>query len=629
EFRERTAFTLKGQTRHIEVFEGTYCMMSGPSYETHSEIQGLVGLGGGTVGMSTYPEVLAAAEQKMEVLGMSVVTNMGAGMCDEVLTHEDVQEVATALKATLRELFKDLLSGVSLPEREEAKPLATPPTAYPLVRGADSLSDEGVSELAAWVKALVPEPVKAVVKICIPEPSDAAKAETMAVRAKAAGLVADKKEMRAIVDDASVAAPLRAEVASVMHAMQEGSMSPEAAAEWLKTGAQTQAGVAGFNTDMCDVCDIYAHATPISTICPSLALAEGDASLLVALNKVAGAHVYKLTLAHHLQNTCVLPILKGLVAAGATAVYMDCPDVIPVRPEGTPNRMWYATHNDVVNWSAYHPIPSLVTPEAEEAPLAKALEEGLKPMERSTVFMVEGPAVPGQFIRNVAAKGAEWLCVGPVHAYTASRQLGLPVVLTPSNVETPCVTPSVVTAIAKASLPAVSTQAKSVTSTEAERFSVLTDVRMASLADAQRWSAILKEASPTATKLVLLPHTIAPTDTPLSLEGAKTLPGGQTIVGTEDCVYLFNHVAVGEDDVRLCIQCEPIRGAQVVGLKAVTMLFDSEEPVVLTDIVNFTGLNPLRGHNVKEFGPRFPDMSYLFPTEASDAAKVCGGSACS
>lgn len=67
---------------------------SGPNYESHSEIRKLVQLCPGSVGMSSVPEALAARMFGMQVYGMSLITNLGAGLSDEVLTHEDVKEVA-------------------------------------------------------------------------------------------------------------------------------------------------------------------------------------------------------------------------------------------------------------------------------------------------------------------------------------------------------------------------------------------------------------------------------------------------------------------------------------------------------------------------------------------------------
>ena len=74
----------------INLFEGNYCWMPGPAYETPAEIQFLKNLGGDAVGMSTVPEIECAKELDMDVLVFSVLTNFAAGLDDRLLKHEDV-----------------------------------------------------------------------------------------------------------------------------------------------------------------------------------------------------------------------------------------------------------------------------------------------------------------------------------------------------------------------------------------------------------------------------------------------------------------------------------------------------------------------------------------------------------
>lgn len=84
---------------------GVYCALSGPTYETPTEIHMLRLLGADAVGMSTVPEAIAARHQGMKVLGISCITNFGAGMTEEQINHDEVMETG----ARVAEVFKELL----------------------------------------------------------------------------------------------------------------------------------------------------------------------------------------------------------------------------------------------------------------------------------------------------------------------------------------------------------------------------------------------------------------------------------------------------------------------------------------------------------------------------------------
>jgi len=98
----------------LELKEGVYVAAPGPMYETPAEIQAFKALGADLVGMSTVPEVIAAVHCGLEVLAISCVTNMAAGVGHSKLTHEEVLEVTSQrgkdllrlLRAVLRELPK-------------------------------------------------------------------------------------------------------------------------------------------------------------------------------------------------------------------------------------------------------------------------------------------------------------------------------------------------------------------------------------------------------------------------------------------------------------------------------------------------------------------------------------------
>lgn len=78
----------------MSIRQGVYAWLPGPSYETPAEIRMLRTLGADAVGMSTVPEVIAARHMGARVLGISCITNMAAGVCDQTLSHEEVTEVS-------------------------------------------------------------------------------------------------------------------------------------------------------------------------------------------------------------------------------------------------------------------------------------------------------------------------------------------------------------------------------------------------------------------------------------------------------------------------------------------------------------------------------------------------------
>jgi purine-nucleoside phosphorylase len=90
--------------------EGVYVQFPGPHYETPAEIEMVRRLGGDLVGMSTVLEAIAAREAGTEVLGLSLVTNLAAGMTGEPLNHEEVlragHESASRMGALLAEVLR-------------------------------------------------------------------------------------------------------------------------------------------------------------------------------------------------------------------------------------------------------------------------------------------------------------------------------------------------------------------------------------------------------------------------------------------------------------------------------------------------------------------------------------------
>ncbi|RNL63001.1 purine-nucleoside phosphorylase [Nocardioides marmoriginsengisoli] len=98
---------LRALCREIEptLDEGVYVQFPGPHYETPAEIRMVRAIGGDLVGMSTTLEAIAAREAGLEVLGISLVTNLAAGMTGEPLNHEEVLEAGRAAATRMGELL--------------------------------------------------------------------------------------------------------------------------------------------------------------------------------------------------------------------------------------------------------------------------------------------------------------------------------------------------------------------------------------------------------------------------------------------------------------------------------------------------------------------------------------------
>lgn len=93
--------------------EGVYAAMLGPSYETPAEIRYLRTIGADLVGMSTVPEVIAASHMGLQVLAISCVTNMAAGMLDKPLSAEEVFETTERVRGYFVALLRAVIPQVS------------------------------------------------------------------------------------------------------------------------------------------------------------------------------------------------------------------------------------------------------------------------------------------------------------------------------------------------------------------------------------------------------------------------------------------------------------------------------------------------------------------------------------
>ena len=96
-----------------ELKEGVYCQLTGPSYETPAEIKMLSVLGADAVGMSTAVEAIAARHMGVRVCGISLITNMAAGISEVPLSHEEVKEAADKAEVEFGALVERFIAGLS------------------------------------------------------------------------------------------------------------------------------------------------------------------------------------------------------------------------------------------------------------------------------------------------------------------------------------------------------------------------------------------------------------------------------------------------------------------------------------------------------------------------------------
>jgi purine-nucleoside phosphorylase len=103
---------LRGLCRTIEpdLAEGVYAQFRGPQYETPAEVRMARTLGADLVGMSTTLEAIAAREAGLEILGLSLVTNLAAGMTGEPLNHEEVLEAGRTAAERMGRLLAEVVS---------------------------------------------------------------------------------------------------------------------------------------------------------------------------------------------------------------------------------------------------------------------------------------------------------------------------------------------------------------------------------------------------------------------------------------------------------------------------------------------------------------------------------------
>jgi len=101
-------------TINQKIYQGVYCMYSGPNFETPAEIKALRVLGGNAVGMSTAPEVLVANHCNLPVIAISVITNLAAGMNKTKLSHQETLENAGLAESNVLNLIKKFICEVKI-----------------------------------------------------------------------------------------------------------------------------------------------------------------------------------------------------------------------------------------------------------------------------------------------------------------------------------------------------------------------------------------------------------------------------------------------------------------------------------------------------------------------------------
>ena len=111
--RLRALAVAEAARQGFQLAEGVYLAVLGPSFETPAEIRAFRTLGADLVGMSTVHEVIVARHMGLEVLGISLVTNMAAGVLNEIIQHEDVMDVGHRAESQFTNLLTAVIPKIS------------------------------------------------------------------------------------------------------------------------------------------------------------------------------------------------------------------------------------------------------------------------------------------------------------------------------------------------------------------------------------------------------------------------------------------------------------------------------------------------------------------------------------
>lgn len=94
---------------NVKYFDGVYCGVSGPTYESPAEIRAYKMLGANAVGMSTVPETIAARHMGIRVAAVACITNLGAGLSKHKVTHDEVKDVAKLVEKSFSAVIADAI----------------------------------------------------------------------------------------------------------------------------------------------------------------------------------------------------------------------------------------------------------------------------------------------------------------------------------------------------------------------------------------------------------------------------------------------------------------------------------------------------------------------------------------
>ncbi len=111
--RLRALAVAEAARQGFQLAEGVYLAVLGPSFETPAEIRAFRTLGADLVGMSTVHETIVARHMGLEVLGISLVTNMAAGVLNEIIQHEDVMDVGRRAESQFTSLLTAVIPKIS------------------------------------------------------------------------------------------------------------------------------------------------------------------------------------------------------------------------------------------------------------------------------------------------------------------------------------------------------------------------------------------------------------------------------------------------------------------------------------------------------------------------------------